>query len=70
MLLIFLTLNVSNLVNAAELNSQNSPSSKHLFCILKIPDTEYLFLIQVKYKTFQWKYHILKIMIVAFSVSS
>lgn len=42
MLTIFNTY-VSHLVDAVELNIQNSPSSRHLFCILKIPDTEYLF---------------------------
>lgn len=70
MLLIIFNTYVSNLVDATELNIQNCPSSKHSFCILKIPDTEYLFKIQVKYKTFQWKDHILKIMIITFSVSS
>lgn len=40
MLLIIFNTYVSNLVDALELNTQNSPFSRYLFCILKIPDTD------------------------------
>lgn len=53
MLLIIFNTYAGNLVNAVELTFQNSPSSRHLFHILKVPDTDISFLIQVKNRNFQ-----------------
>ena len=64
MLLIIFNTYVSNLVDAAEL------LFKAFILYLKNTWNWISFLIQVKYKTFQWKYHIFKIMIITFSVSS